>query len=575
MHAYHLGVTNRFPFITILFFFLALYTNAQYVSHGPVVGAVTDSSARVYIRTVKPLEFTMNYYELNNPTAQDQYFDLETTANKDNSYIIDLKGLKSNTLYKIQFLFPRPDFVYTDSAGNEVMERRALEVDSISGTFQTFPKPGERGDYLFVTGSCQESPNMKTFDVMAKLKPRMLIHTGDFTYPSYQMGDDYPVKYSAIQESFRRRYDEKRMKQTLQNLPIAYVPDDDDAWGASRWAGVTGVGYEFQQRGKKTVLVNKIKIDSFPDVFRTNCMRGYVEYFPGYELKDSSDGFYHSFVMGNIEFIMLDTRFSADGNGYNFKYDSLKNKWSFSPDSNIHIISPKQMAWVKSKLKESKADWKFLVMGLPFNQNLKHMIDMGINTQDVLAGDAGEKGTGFRMAVSFSTYWAGFPFQSKELLDFIKNENIKDVIVVSGDTHHNEIDDGTNSGLPELNASGLAVAGTHLGYYMNKFSKLMGYPGYDKFAWNQGGGGLKGNKNFKNQLGKIQVVGNDYVQLSVVDENNAELATLKVTHSSKQTEVKKKVPHYKKRLEKRYNKHKPTAWMKFAKGIAKIIFKQK
>ena len=102
----------------------------------------------------------------------------------------------------------------------------------------------------------------------------------------------------------------------------------------------------------------------------------------------------------------------------------------------------------------------------------------------------------------------------------------------------------------------------------------MGYPGYDKFAWNHGGGGLKGNKNFKNQLGKIQVVGNEYVQLSVVDEDNTELATLKVVHSTKQTDKKVKEPRYKKRLERRYNKHKPTAWMKFAKSIAKIIFKQ-
>lgn len=574
MHAYHFRWLNSSPCITILLLLLTISAKAQYITHGPVTGAVTDSSVRIYVRTLKPMGFTMNYIEANNPTAQDQYYDIETTADKDNSHIINLTGLKSNTLYKVQFLIPQPDIETKDTAGNIILEHAPLIIDTIHGSFQTFPKPGERGDYLFVTGSCQESPNMKTFDVMAKLQPRMLIHTGDFTYPSYQMGDEYPVKYSAVEESFRRRYDEKRMKQTLQNLPIAYVPDDDDAWGASRWAGITGVGYRFEQRGKKKALVNTLKIDSFPDVMRHNCMRGYVEYFPGYALKDSSDGFYHSFVMGNIEFIMLDTRFSADGNGYNFKYDSLSNRWAFAPDSNIRIISNKQMNWVKTKLKESKADWKFLVMGLPFNQALKHMIDMGINTQDVLAGDAGEKGTGFRMAVSFSTYWAGFPYQSKELLDFIKNENIKDVIVVSGDTHHNEIDDGTNSGLPEINASGLAVAGTHLGYYMNKFSKLMGYPGYDKFAWNHGGGGLKGNKNFKNQLGKIQVVGNDYVQLSVVDEDNTELATLKVVHSTKQKGKKVKEPCYKKRLERRYNKHKPTAWMKFAKSIAKIIFKQ-
>ena len=554
-----------FNYCLILFSFAA---QAQYITHGPVVGAVTDSSARVYVRTKVPMEFLMLCKpELLN--ADPFYIKAATTADKDNSVIIDVPALQSNTTYSVAFLFSN----YTDSA--DIKSLRMVN-DSLHGSFQTFPKPGEKGDFLFVTGSCQESANMKTFDVMASLKPRMMIHTGDFTYPSYQMGDEYPVKYSAVQESFRRRYQENRMREMLWNVPIAYVPDDDDGWGAARKMGITGVGFSIEKRGNKEVIVNKLRMDSFPDVFRSNCMRGYVENFPGYELTDSSDGFYHSFVMGNIEFIMLDTRFSGDCNGLNFKYDSLANKWSFAPDSNIRIISVEQMNWVKERLKNSTADWKFLVMGLPFNQSLKHLIDIGVKMQDVLAGAGGEGGTGFRAAISFSTYWAGFPYQSAELLNFIKNNNIKDVIVISGDTHHNVIDDGTNAGLPEMNASGLAVAGTHLAYYMNKFSKLMGYPAYDKYAWNQGGGGLNGKKDFKNQFGKIEVVKDEYVQLSVVDEDSVTVATYKVMHSTKVSPSKKvKRPYYQKKLERRYRKKRPTAWMGFAKFMAKIIFKQK
>lgn len=550
---------------------ISLAAHGQFITHGPVTGALTDTSARVYVRTKKPQTFLMRFEPATN-AADVKFVKVETTKPLDNSCIVNLSGLQSNTLYNISFWFGD-----TTAGDTKNIDDLKLVQDTTHGSFQTFPHKGEKGTYLFVTGSCQESENMKTFDVMASLKPRMMLHTGDFTYPSYQMGDEYPVKYSAIQESYRRRYREKRMRQMLWNVPIAYVPDDDDGWGAARKLGVTGVGYTFEKRGNKEVLVNKLRMDSFPDIMRSNCMRGYVEYFPGYELPDSSDGFYHSFVMGNIEFICLDTRFSGDCNGLNLKYDSLKNKWSFSPDSSVHIISPKQMTWVKQRLKNSTADWKFLVMGLPFNQSLKHLINMGIKTQDVLAGDAGEKGTGFRMAVSFSTYWAGFPYQSKELLDFIHTNNINDVIVVSGDTHHNVIDDGTNAGLPEINASGLAVAGTHLAYYMNKFSHLMGYPGYDKYAWNQGGGGLKGNKDFKNQFGKIEVVNNQYVQLSVVDEDNTTLASYRVIHSSqKQTGIKKKkIPHYQKVLERRYRRTRPTLWMSFAKALAKIIFKQK
>ncbi|MBX7181142.1 MAG: alkaline phosphatase D family protein [Bacteroidia bacterium] len=540
-------------FKTLLLFIIPFIGIGQKITHGPVVGGVTESGARVYVRTVAPMSGKL---VLENGDWKGEWL-FDTKPERDNSMIVDVDGLKSNTLYAIKFYF------------------ESERPDSLQGSFTTFPKPGEPGNYVFVTGSCQESENMRTFDRMAELKPRMMIHTGDFTYPSYQMGDEYPFTYEAVQESFRRRYQEKRMKEMLRTVPIAYIADDDDGWGCAREEGSAGVSIEMQQRGKKKkkVVVNKLHTTKFSQLERSNCKRGYVENFPGYALVDSSDGFYHSFVMGNCEFIFLDTRFTADLNYRNFKYDSLKNHWSFAPDSNVRLISKKQMDWAKQKLKESKADWKFLVCGLPFNQNLKHLIDLGIKTQDIIAGDAGEKGTGLRIASSFSQYWAGFPYQSNELLAFLKNNQIKDVIVISGDTHHNVMDDGTNGGLPEINASGLAVAGTHLAYYMNKFCKLMGYPRYDKFVWNHGGGGLKGNKNFKNQFGKVEVMGKEKVRLSVVDESNVTLAVMDITHSSI-NKLKAKKPAYFRKLERRYRNPKPTAWIKFAKWMARIIFKQ-
>lgn len=546
-------VKMRFVILNLYLTLLAISSYAQFITHGPVVGGLTPHSARVYVRTIAPMSGVLKVTS----EKQTKSVDFSTLANLDNSCIIALKELAPNTLHRLQFLFK----------GNSV-------ADSIQGSFITFPEVGQPGNYLFVSGSCQESVNMKTFDVMASLKPRLMLHTGDFTYPSYQMGDDYPVKYSAVQESYRRRYQEKRMKEMLRSVPIAYVPDDDDGWGCARTEGNSGLSVGVEKRNNKKVIVNKLLSTKYTPEMRYNCIRGYVENFPGYELADSSDGFYHSFVMGNCEFIFLDTRFTADLNNRNFHYDSLKNLWSFRPDRNVRLISKQQMEWCKQKLKESKADWKFLVSGVPFNQNLKYMIDIGLKTQDVIASDAGERSSGFRAAVSFSGYWAGFPYQSKELLDFIKNNQIKDVIVISGDTHHNELDDGTNAGLPEMNASGLAVAGTHLGYYMNKLCKLMGYPGYDKFVWNHGGGGLKGNKNFKNQFGKVEVTGKEKVRLSVVDEDNVTLGSMEIAHSSSNQYKPLKPSPYERKLSRRMEREKPTAWIRFAKFMARIIFKQ-
>ncbi len=533
-----------------LFTLSVLLAEAQYITHGPVIGALTSTTARFYIRCSSQSAFSI----LLSTDSLFQFnilkFSNETSTQLDNSIITPLNNLTPSTryFYKVEF----------DG-----------KADERKGSFKTFPSVGERGHYVFTSGSCQESKNMKTFDRMSEINPDLFIHVGDFTYPSYQMNDDYPSKYTAIQESYRRRYEEIRMKDMLWHVPIDYVYDDDDCWGSARTKAVSRCSYGIDSITKK--VINYISFEHFADSVRYNCIRGYVEYFPGYNMVDTSEGLYHSFVMGNCEFIFMDTRSTADCEGDQFTYDSLSKKWFFTPNPNLHLVSAKQMQWAKDRLLNSKADWKFLVCGLPFNKSLKHLIDLGVKMQDIIVAGGGEKGTGFRLAVSWASYWAGFPNDQKELLDFIHQNKIKDVLVVSGDTHHNELDNGQNAGLPEMNVSGLAVAGTHLGYYMNLISKLCGYPDIKKYLWNHGGGGIH-NKNFKNQFGKIEVNGNDNVRMSIIDEDGKQLASMKIMHSSKGgTNVFKEKP-YQKRMNKRFGK-KPTGWQRFVKSVANSIFK--
>lgn len=540
----------KFQLLFSVYFSFSFSLFSQLITHGPVIGNVTDTGATIYLRTLQPSHIVITATFKN---GSSKTFEGKTDAARNNSNLFHLVGLAPNTFYALSF---------------EVDGWR----DTIKGSFITFPEKGQSGKFLFTTGSCQETDNMKTFDRMAELKPRLFIHTGDFTYPSYQMNDDYPIKYEAVQESYLRRYSEKRTREMLWNVPIAYMYDDDDGWGASRVYGVTGCRYFIDTTANSKRLVNVVRSDSFPSIFRHNCFRGYVEQFPHYELPDTSEGLYHKFSFGNCDFIVLDTRGTSDNQALQFDYDSLNNKWVFNPKPNVHIISPKQMQWLKKQLIESSADWKFIVCGLPFNQNIKHLIDLGIKMQDMVVGGAGEKGTGFRMAISFATYWAGYPNDGMELLDFIKNNNINDVIVVSGDTHHNVIDDGTNAGLPELNASGLSVAGTHLAYYMNLASIASSYPPLKKYLWNGGGGGL-GNKNFKNQFGRIDVNGTQFVDLSVVDEDGKQIGFKRIWHStSPKHKVLKHNQPYQKRLNRLYGR-KPGGWMQFVKSLAKLVFK--
>jgi len=70
-----------------------------------------------------------------------------------------------------------------------------------------------------------------------------------------------------------------------------------------------------------------------------------------------------------------------------------------------------------------------------------------------------------------------------------------------------------------------------LAYYLNLIGKLTFSYNIKKEIWDQGGNGL-GNKNFKNAFGKVDIVSNEYVRLSIVDEDNHVISSFKVWHSS-------------------------------------------
>lgn len=485
---------------TLLFGLAAVPAMAQYISHGPVVGGVTDTSARMYIRTYMAQACVIELDEDSN-FGSPLSFSTATLEALDSSYITDLTGLAADQLYHYRVLF----------GGN---------ADTLTGSFRTFPQVGQPAHFTFVTGSCQETPNMKVFDVMPTYNPLFLMHTGDFTYPSYQQDNTYPVEWQAIELSYRRRYQEVVMKEMLRQVPIAYMPDDDDNWGSNRDYTYSTGYYTHPTTGKP---VNYFSFDTISPIGRENCLRGYRTFFPGYPTADTTEGHYHSFKVGNCEFFVVDVRSVSDVPSDAYVYDSVANYWSFQPQAQHSILGDNQMNWLLNGLSQSTAHWKFIVSGVPFNPNIRRLIDVGLTLQETPFSISGQSGTGFRLSTSFAGYWAGYPDDIQQVLDHIAGNNIERVLVVSGDTHHNVMDDGTNARLPELNASGLSVTSTELAYTIDLYSLILGQPSVKDSLWNAGGNGLY-NMNFLNAFGKVEVFGTDSVELCVIDENNVELS---------------------------------------------------
>jgi len=85
-------------------------------------------------------------------------------------------------------------------------------------------------------------------------------------------------------------------------------------------------------------------------------------------------------------------------------------------------IKNDQKTWLLNGLRRSNAKWKFITSGVNFNPTCKP-----------------------------ADSWGGFTTEQQEIVDFVNDNNISGVIIISGDLHSGgAIDDGTNSGIIEF-----------------------------------------------------------------------------------------------------------------------------
>ncbi len=103
-------MTSKTAFLLFAFAATAAFTSAQmpleeysmnHVTHGPMLGLVTENSVRVWARTHKAGDFTVQYGTTEAQLDQTSAI-VTTTADHDHTGSITLTGLKPGTMYHYQ-----------------------------------------------------------------------------------------------------------------------------------------------------------------------------------------------------------------------------------------------------------------------------------------------------------------------------------------------------------------------------------------------------------------------------------------------------------------------------------------
>lgn len=126
---------------------------------------------------------------------------------------------------------------------------------------------------------------------------------------------------------------------------------------------------------------------------KENSLRTFQEHWanPSYG-EPQNPGIYATFVRGDVQFFLLDDRYHRDPN----RAENSGGKT---------MLGDRQKAWLKEGLRASEATYKIIATGSEFQLN-GHLDS-----------------------------WTSFDQERRELLDFIRDEEITGVIILSGDRH--------------------------------------------------------------------------------------------------------------------------------------------
>jgi alkaline phosphatase D len=333
--------------LTIFFAIFQIITshlsgNTPDISHGPMLGSVSNNSARLWVRTTKPSDVVVTIFDTDNPSVK-KITEVKTSAESDQTCIIHLDKLKKDTKYN-----------YSVQVGESQFKSNFTTLGpSLSGR-----------KVRLVYGSCYShgdnrmEPNHSVFSEMATRNADLVIFLGDFPYTKKGAKNELRSGHKSLREV-------SGFKQLTSSIPTYGIYDDHD-FGPNDCDGT--------------------------HKFANEALETFIEYWPNpsYGLPEDK-GIYCSFVVGDVEFFLLDGRYPA----------RQKQKT---------MLGKIQFEWLCSSLKASKSRYKVLASGVQFGRNKRDG-------------------------------WAGNNFidERNRLFTFIYENSISGVIGISGDVHRSDI----------------------------------------------------------------------------------------------------------------------------------------
>jgi alkaline phosphatase D len=305
-------------------------------THPSIVGAVTATTAKVWLRTSAVANVAVEYSTdplLGDVLRSDTH---TTSAASDFTMHVPLTGLVPETTYHYRV----------------VVHGVPQHVEPYP-SFTTFPPAGSSRSFTFAvlsdTEHTEDDNGAPVYEAVEAEDPAFVIQIGDFDHSvPLTLNDMRGVHRSVRDPAYPAGAD--FVEHVARRFPFFHVWDDHD-YGTND-SDKTFAG-------------------------RADAIRGFREYYPlPDDMPNPTAGIWHKFSYAQAEFFLLDLRSQRDPN----LSPPGPEKSMLDGDS----IPDGQKQWLKDSLLASTARWKLILSSVPFNPTSKripHDAWSGFNTE--------------------------------------------------------------------------------------------------------------------------------------------------------------------------------------------------
>lgn len=334
--------------------------------------------------------------DLKNVVQNGTYF---ATAQTDYTVKIDVTGLEAGKTYYYGFT--------------------ALGKNSLTGKTKTTPSGNQAEHLKFGVVSCSNY-QAGYFNAYHRLADRTdldaIIHLGDYIY-EYADGiygdsslfEDRPLdpeKEIVTLEEYRTRYSTYRLDTNLirahQQHPFISVWDDHESANDAYTDGAENHDEATEGNWEVRKAVSK---------------QAYFEWMPIRESQDLK--IYRTISYGDLmDLILLDTRLE----GRNVQIPDIQSPQFNDPDRTI--LGTEQKAWLFDQLQSSSARWKVIGQQVIF-------ADLHVGWAALVDPNA----TYYQVEGLFTDIWDGYPAERRQVIEFIEDNQIDNIVILTGDFH--------------------------------------------------------------------------------------------------------------------------------------------